>query len=209
MVKPKSIIWKSWNAMSEQYIMSTAADLNMMEELVGVMEDEGHEITSAPVIPSLGVMQTPVGVFTLDSMFKPSDRWDCWIGTTNFDITAEVKKVLMETQGVACVKIMDRYTFFIGVASLQFTFNEVRCEIENELCVYTEKEVMTDEVRATVDLVKKQLENQKYWSILVSINGNLDYVVSDELDQQYMESLNKLVELKQSRGGIILRGKHG
>ncbi len=209
MVKPKSIIWKSWNAMSEQYIMSTAADLNMMEELVGVMEDEGHEITSAPVIPSLGVMQTPVGVFTLDSMFKPSDRWDCWIGTTNFDITAEVKKVLMETQGVACVKIMDRYTFFIGVASLQFTFNEVRCEIENKLCVYTEKEVMTDEVRATVDLVKKQLENQKYWSILVSINGNLDYVVSDELDQQYMESLNKLVELKQSRGGIILRGKHG
>jgi hypothetical protein len=68
---------------------------------------------------------------------------------------------------------------------------------------------MTDEVRATVDLVKKQLENQKYWSILVSINGNLDYVVSDELDQQYMERLNKLVELKQSRGGIILRGKHG
>jgi len=209
MVKPKSIIWKSWNAMSEQHIVSMAADFNMMEELVGAMEDEGQEITPLPFRTVVGAIQTPIGVYSVDSMFKPSDRWDCWIGQANFEITEEVKKDLMEIPGVACLKIMDRYSFFIGVSALQFKFNEVRCDIENKLCVYTEQEVMTDEVRATVDLVKKQLENQKYWSILVSINGNLDYVVSDELDQQYMERLNKLVELKQSRGGIILRGKHG
>lgn len=85
----------------------------------------------------------------------------------------------------------------------------MRQEIENQLCGYTEQEVLTDEVKATVDLVKKQLENQKYWSIMVMVNGNLDYVVSDELDQKYMERLNKFVELKQSHGGIILRGKNG
>ncbi len=209
MAKAKSIVWKSWNALSEQYLMSIAADFNVMEELVGAMEEEGNVEMVPFAFKGAGVVQTPVGLFSIDSMFKPSDRWDCWIGTTNFDITTETKDKLMETDGVACLKIMDRYTFFIGIADLQFKFNEVRQDIESKLCVYTEQEVMTDEVRATVDLVKKQLENQRYWSILVGVNGNVDYVVSDELDQGYMERLNKLVELKQSRGGIILRGKHG
>jgi hypothetical protein len=207
--KAKSIVWKSWNAMSDQFLMSLAADLNMIEEAVGAMdEDVGGEIIPF-AFKNTGVIQTPVGVFSTDSMFKPSDRWDCWIGTANFDITQEIKDKILEIDGVACLKIMDRYTFFVGVPDLQFSFNDVRQEIENQLCVYTEQEVMTDEVKATVDLVKKQLENQKYWSILVRVNGNLDYVVSDELDQKYMERLNKLVELKQSHGGIILRGKNG
>lgn len=209
MAKAKSIVWKSWNAMSDQFLMSLAADLNMIEEAVGAMdEDVGGEIIPF-AFKNTGVIQTPVGVFSTDSMFKPSDRWDCWIGTANFDITQEIKDKILEIDGVACLKIMDRYTFFVGVPDLQFSFNDVRQEIENQLCVYTEQEVMTDEVKATVDLVKKQLENQKYWSILVRVNGNLDYVVSDELDQKYMERLNKLVELKQSHGGIILRGKNG
>jgi len=195
--------------MSDQFLMSLAADLNMIEEAVGAMdEDVGGEIIPF-AFKNTGVIQTPVGVFSTDSMFKPSDRWDCWIGTANFDITQEIKDKILEIDGVACLKIMDRYTFFVGVPDLQFSFNDVRQEIENQLCVYTEQEVMTDEVKATVDLVKKQLENQKYWSILVRVNGNLDYVVSDELDQKYMERLNKLVELKQSHGGIILRGKNG
>lgn len=209
MARAKSIVWKSWNAMSDQFLMSLAADLNMIEEAVGAMdEDVGGEIIPF-AFKNTGVIQTPVGVFSTDSMFKPSDRWDCWIGTANFDITEEIKDKILEIDGVACLKIMDRYTFFVGIPDLQFSFNDVRQEIENQLCVYTEQEVMTDEVKATVDLVKKQLENQKYWSILVRVNGNLDYVVSDELDQKYMERLNKLVELKQSHGGIILRGKNG
>lgn len=195
--------------MSDQFLMSLAADLNMIEEAVGAMdEDVGGEIIPF-AFKNTGVIQTPVGVFSTDSMFKPSDRWDCWIGTANFDITEEIKDKILEIDGVACLKIMDRYTFFVGIPDLQFSFNDVRQEIESQLCVYTEQEVMTDEVKATVDLVKKQLENQKYWSILVRVNGNLDYVVSDELDQKYMERLNKLVELKQSHGGIILRGKNG
>lgn len=195
--------------MSDQFLMSLAADFNMVEEVIGTMEEEGSGELLPFSFKNSGVIQTPIGVFSTDSMFKPSDRWDCWIGTANFDITEEIKNKLLEIHGVACLKIMDRYTFFIGVPELQFSFNDVRQEIENQLCGYTEQEVLTDEVKATVDLVKKQLENQKYWSIMVMVNGNLDYVVSDELDQKYMERLNKFVELKQSHGGIILRGKNG
>ena len=209
MAKAKSVVWKSWNAMSDQFLMSLAADFNIVEEVVGTMEEEGSGELLPFSFKNSGVIQTPIGIFSTDSMFKPSDRWDCWIGTANFDITEEIKNKVSEIDGVACLKIMDRYTFFVGIPDLQFTFNEVRQDIENQLCVYTEQEVMTEEVKATVDLVKKQLENQKYWSILVGVNGNLDYVVSDELDQEYIKRLNKLVELKQSRGGIILRGKNG
>jgi len=208
MAKVKSIIWKSWNAMSEQFMASIAADFNIMQEIANSMEDGENSEIFFP-LKNAASIQTPVGIFNVDSMFKPSDRWDCWIGTTNFDITETIKNKIISMDGVACLKIMDRYTFFIGIPHLQFNFNEVRQEIESRLCIYTEQEVMTDEVRVTVDLVKKQLENQKYWSILVSVNGNVDYILSDELDQEYMENLNKLVELKQSRGGIILRGKHG
>ena len=209
MAKVKSIVWKSWNAQSDQFLMSIAADSNMMEEIVGAMEEEGYAEISPLTYRHTVAIQTPVGVFSTESMFKPSDRWDCWIGTANFDITAEIKEKLMLTNGVACLKIMDRYTFFIGIPDLQFDFQEVRQDIENQLCVYTEQEVLTDDVKITVDLVKKQLEKEKYWSNLVRTNGNVDYVVSDELDQVYITRLNKLVELKQSHGRIILRGKHG
>jgi hypothetical protein len=44
---------------------------------------------------------------------------------------------------------------------------------------------------------------------LVASTGKVDYVVSNELDQKYLEGLNELVELKQKLGGIILRGDDG
>jgi hypothetical protein len=68
---------------------------------------------------------------------------------------------------------------------------------------------MTDEVTETVALMKEQLKHNKYWSILVASTGKLDYVVSDNFDQKYVDGLNQLVELKQKIGGIILRGEDG
>ena len=68
---------------------------------------------------------------------------------------------------------------------------------------------MTEETIATVEMVKEQLKNNKHWSILVASTGKVDYIVSDRLDQKYLEGLNKLEELKQDLGGIILRGNDG
>ena len=77
MAKAKSIIWKSWNAQSDQFLMSIAADSNMLEEIVGAMEEEGYAEVSPLCYRQTIAIQTPVGVFSTDSMFKPSDRWDC------------------------------------------------------------------------------------------------------------------------------------
>jgi len=208
----KSITWKSWNAIAEEYISGINEELLQLEEDLKEMGPEG--IDPAGINPILfgttgnNVIYTPLGPYPLDSTFKPSDRWDCRIGVTNFDITRGVKNTLKRLEGIEALRVIGRYTFFIGIPST-FNFRDVRTSIEKELCVFTEEEVMTEETIATVEMVKEQLKNNKYWSILVASTGKVDYIVSDSLDQKYLDGLNKLVELKQALGGIILRGDDG
>ena len=86
----------------------------------------------------------------------------------------------------------------------------MRIDFEKELCVYTEQEILSNEnTQATVNLVKDQLKTEKYWSMLVSPSGDVDYIVSDKLDRVYLEGLSGLLERKQNLGGIILRGNDG
>lgn len=211
----KKIIWKSWNAIAEDYINSYTEELAKLEEEINNISMSGDENQNGLVAfpyfspDKFNAMHTPFGVYPIDSPFKPSDRWDCWIGTTNFNITKSIYKTLKEDiNGIEALKIMGRYSFCIGIPCT-FEFHDVRSEIEKKLCVFTEKEVMTDEVTATVALMKEQLKHNKYWSILVASTGKVDYIVSDNLDQKYIDGLNQLVELKQKVGGIILRGEDG
>ena len=207
----KRIVWTSWNSLvdelndlNEQEIRQLAEDMQEMD-----MEQQQMMMPFQVIAPSANMIYTPWGPSPMESMFKPSDRWDCRIGTTNFDITTSIKTILTnEIPGIEALKIMGRYTFAIGIP-ITFDFREVRTEIEKKLCVYTEEEILTEETQATVDLVKEQLKNKKYWSILVAPTGKVDYVVSDKLDQKYLDGLNELVEIKQLLGGIILRGDNG
>ena len=167
-------------------------------------------IPSEILVPQPRVVHTPLGVYPEESLLKPSDRWDCWIGHTNFDITnSVVTKLESDVDGIEALKILGRYSFFIGVGRL-FDITQVRKDVEVLLCDYTEKEVLGNkEMRVTVDLVKEQLESKKYWSLFVSPEGEVEYVVSDEMDKIYLDGLNSLLEMKSVVGGIILRGNNG
>ena len=66
-----------------------------------------------------------------------------------------------------------------------------------------------EEIQETVDLVKGQLKANKYWSILVSPEGKVEYIVSDCMDRLYLDGLNNLIERKNKIGGIILRSQDG
>jgi hypothetical protein len=206
----KRIVWTSWNSLVDEYNELNEQEMKQLAEDMQDMDMEQQIMMPMQIIPpSVQIMYTPWGPYPMDSMFKPSDRWDCRIGTTNFDITTSIKNILTkDISGIEALKIMGRYTFAIGIP-ITFDFREVRTEIEKKLCVYTEEEILTEETQATVDLVKEQLKNKKYWSILVAPTGKVDYVVSDKLDQKYLEGLNELVEIKQLLGGIILRGDNG
>jgi hypothetical protein len=205
------IVWKSWNAMVEDYITSLQDDINTTEKELEELAANSEGGSFFPLIEKVqsNVLYTPWGIYPLESMFKPSDRWDCWIGTTNFGITNTIKKILNEdVEGIEALKILGKYSFVIGVPCT-FLFSDVRAAIEKKLCAYTEEEIVKGETKVTVNLVKEQLKNKKYWSILVAPSGKVDYIVSDKLDQKYLEGLNELMEIKQLIGGIILRGDNG
>lgn len=205
----KTIAWESWNAKLEGLQQEV-----MNEDQSTYLENENSQaseiIPSEMFIAPPRVVHTPLGVYPEDSLLKPSDRWDCWIGHTNFDITNNVAaKLDSEIHGVEALKILGRYSFFIGIGKL-FDIAQVRKDIETLLCVYTEKEILNDsEMRVTVDLVKEQLESKKYWSLFVSADGEVEYIVSDEMDKRYLDGLNNLLEMKSLVGGIILRGSNG
>ena len=221
MSKPKQIVWTSWNAKVDE--MTAPRLMNGMPE---VNPDEvPYDNTEMPqelLMPEIflqqqNILYTPLGPYPEESLMKPSDRWDCWLGYTNFSITNEIEEriggdnagIKEGVDGVEALKVLGRYTFFVGVGKL-FDIRDVRENIEKKLCVYTEQEILSnEETRATVSLVKDQLKTEKYWSMLVSPGGDVDYIVSDKLDRIYLEGLSGLLERKQNIGGIILRGNDG
>jgi hypothetical protein len=205
----KKIAWESWNAKVD--LISSAAQIQEVED----QEYEMEEVSQFPIDPGFileqqKILYTPIGPYPEESMLKPSDRWDCWIGYTNFPITNKISNTLNKSvEGIEALKILGKYSFFIGVAKL-FDISEVRKDIEETLCVYTESEILSDEeIQETVDLVKGQLKANKYWSILVSPEGKVEYIVSDYMDRVYLDGLNSLIERKNQIGGIILRSQDG
>ena len=212
MSKPKQIAWESWNARVED-IMSpkdiTLPEIDASEANYSEIEIPVDFFPPEMFLQQQRVLYTPLGIYPEESSLKPSDRWDCWRGYSNFDITNDIADKIEMIEGVEALRVMGRYSFFIGIGKL-FDIKEVRTDIEKELCVYTEQEIFSNEnTQATVNLVKEQLKTKKYWSMLVSPEGEVEYIVSDKMDKGYLDGLSGLLELKQTRGGIILRGNNG
>ena len=212
MSKPKQIAWESWNARVED-IMSpkdiTLPEIDASEANYSEIEIPVDFFPPEMFLQQQRVLYTPLGIYPEESSLKPSDRWDCWMGYSNFDITNDIADKIEMIEGVEALRVMGRYSFFIGIGKL-FDIKEVRTDIEKELCVYTEKEIFSNEnTQATVNLVIEQLKTKKYWSMLVSPEGEVEYIVSDKMDKGYLDGLSGLLELKQTRGGIILRGNNG
>ena len=204
----KKIAWESWNAKIEAKFLESTYLENIKTEPYSSEYNESDKDKEFILYPPK-VIYTPIGIYPEDYSFKPSDRWSCWLAYTNFGITNSIKKIIEELDGVEALKILGKYTFFIGVAKL-FNSYRVKKKIETCLCSYTEQEILSNEdTQLTVDLIKEQLSTKKYWSMLVSPEGKIEYVVSDAMDKVYLDGLNNLVEMKKQGGGIILRGHNG
>ena len=206
----RKIGWGSWNAKIQEVVEEEDNFSHLDELLSSATGDEPpEEIKFISARPR--VIQTPYGPFFLDSFLKPSDRWDCWLAYTNFDVTKTVATAIENTKGVEALKILGRYTFFIGVGKL-FDIKHVRLSIEDSICNYTEDSLEMDlepHLSETINNLKEQVGHSNFWSIFVSPEGDVDYVMSDQLDDDYLNGLDDLEKLRIKFGGIILRSGNG
>lgn len=131
----KIIGWENWSVKEKELV-----DSSEFEEFIEEIDVDAEQTTQMDELlsPILGemrpqVIQTPWGAVSFDSILKPSDRWDCWMGYTNFDLTNKISDKIKIINGVEALKVMSRYTFCIGVGKM-FQFNDVRKEIENAIC---------------------------------------------------------------------------
>jgi hypothetical protein len=205
MFKSKRIAWENWNVLEEEM-------LAMEDEFfppVTIEEDEEEmptpmHLSSLLMMGSARNIETPLGIYSDTSILKPSSRWDCWLGYTNFEISKKIGNIIEEIPGVEALKIMGRYSFFIGVGRL-FSIKDVRKSIEESLCSYTEEEILSDDaVFLAVEKVKDQLDKEKFWTIMVTADGSIEYISSNEMNKSYLDNVNKLISLKNKLGGIIL-----
>lgn len=207
MPKFKTIAWESWNVIEEDQLEDTESNPIQVDniELDEEAEEENYpEINPMLLFNANRLVYTPLGNYSIETPLKPSDRWDCWIGHTNFDITGNIAEIIEDTDGVEVLKVMGRYTFFIGVAKL-FDIKDVRNEIENTLCHYTEDEILSDiDISETVKFIKNQLDNDEFWAIMIGTDGSVEYISSNEKSHDYIENVQKLVALKNKIGGIII-----
>ena len=183
----KKIVWQSWNAIAneEKEKKSIIISDQFKSSNTSEYEEEQQESFILPVRDA--VCYTPIGVYPDESPLKPSDRWDCWIGHTNFPIVGKILNILNEeVDGIEALKIMGKYSFFIGVAKL-FNMEDIRKQIEDRICSYTEKEILSnDEIGKTVDLMKIQLNehNMKklHAKVLLNLPEEMNNDSSNELD---------------------------
>jgi hypothetical protein len=209
-MSPKRIAWENWKEKVDDSPPTNVSATDEPPELESESEEDALEksFLSAMEIPRL--IQTPLGIFHYEDKLKPSEKFDCWIGYTNFDITEDIKDKIDSIEGVEALEIMSRYTFFLGVGKM-FNFRDVRILIEQAIVnedddLFNEDIFLADEeVRSSVEIIKKQLSSEKHWAILVSGDGVIDYAKSDNSnDEKYLKSLLIFEEIRQQFGGVIL-----
>jgi len=118
-IKSKNkISWENWNTKEHEFLQEKNSNDSSIKGKFGefIVDDE-DEVVSMGDFGLQGNIITPFGAFPIYSMFKPSDRWDCWIAHTNFSITnGMANKINKEVDGVAALNILDKYTFCVGIS---------------------------------------------------------------------------------------------
>ena len=94
---PKQIAWESWNARAEE-IMTLGEfippEINTEEMGFNGVDMPPELISPEMFLQTQKIIHTPLGIYPQDSTLKPSDRWDCWMGYTNFDITKSISNII-------------------------------------------------------------------------------------------------------------------
>jgi len=130
------------------------------------------------------ILDTPLGLFIADDDLNPYKQFEFWVGHTNFDITQEVKDIIMSTPGVEVFELITRYRFIIGIGAL-FAFAEVRASLQQQLCGTS---VDFQHITSRVNELKKTFAEGEYedYAIYIFPNGEIDFCYLDK-DKKNLE----------------------
>lgn len=148
---------------------------------------------------------TPLGPYKLDDTLNPFRHFDFWMGSTNFNITQKVLKTLEKIDGVEKLKLIGRYTFIIGVGKL-FDFRDVRVDIETQLCDEKEltiEDLKNEEVKNILLTKYEKLAKNKYWALIILPNGKTDEITSEDLSDNFVETLALFKESRDNCNSIL------
>lgn len=125
------ISWENWNEKEKDHLENRRKKTNIHDVVPNSFDDDEDGVFFSFQQPTTIV--TPFGMFSSDSMLKPSDRWDCWIGHTDFCITNWMaNKLNKEVDGIASLNILDKYTLCVGIPR-QFNSRTVIQNIEKAI----------------------------------------------------------------------------
>lgn len=133
-MKNRLIVWEKWVDPFDPENLKLDNDEDNIEEQ---LENEQQDIMSPLLHNQIKVIMTPIGMLPAD-VLATSDKFNFWIGHTNFDITTGVANTIEQSSGVEVLDILTRYRFRIAVGKI-FTDREVMKQINDNVYEYIEK----------------------------------------------------------------------
>lgn len=176
------------------------------EQLKHNNDDIDEKIKMAMIeIPK--VVITPYGTYPIESPENPYNTRYIFVAHTNFDITEEHIKEIIQVPGVEGFRPLTRYSFTIAIG-VAFFFEDVLFEIENVLKIdnVKESEVKTKLILdGNEELVKEAVSGikSKFWFVYIMPNGK--YIVEEfENKEQMDERCQFFIGMSHMSSGITL-----
>jgi len=205
----RELAWEKWE---DDLVEERTKEATKSDPFDGEEEYSMEELDRVLFQEMPKVVATPMGIYGIYDRNKPSSQYDCWLGHTNFDISSTIKNSIEQVAGVEVLKILTRYRFFVGIAKM-FDFKDVRVEIERAICdkhfVNHEELSLDPETKLAVDDIKSRISSQKLWAIYIFPNGQIDYISSNNFnDEEYFDKLLVFKKAKEYSGGLLLTREH-
>lgn len=190
---PNEIIWEPWADPFQPH----EDEIGYRDEEKTAYEEATEERQEHPYKPIAVISSPTLGVVPVMPHAIPSKSFNFWIGHTNFTITEEVAYILEEALGVETLDIISRYRFRIAIGKA-FSSSEVKQNIVKLLCE-------SDSLEENIHNLKSKLSSEnKYWFIFVAPNGNMDYAVSEELDEDFKATFKVYEETRDKVNGTLI-----
>ena len=123
-----SIIWEKWYdpyGLDDNIIEESHTDpvYDFVEEFSGELDEESinaineeiEEINEKKYKGEIRVITTPMGIIPLNDNTASNKIFNFWTGHTNFDITANIFKIIEDVEGVETLDVFTRYRLRIAV----------------------------------------------------------------------------------------------